>query len=429
MVQVLTDLDLVILKGYISSDGGWFMDVFHVTDQLGNKITDEGLIAYIQKAMCARREEIEVQTTIGRDVRPWHVISTDQTAIEITAMDRPGLMSEIAAALVDMECNMSAAVAWTHNSRVACILYVEDGPTCMPIVDFSRMVFIRSHLECVVRAHHCEGERQSVILAFHKPGLTHTERRLHQLMAADIDYYMLFPYSNGTKNGSGSNRDNQGGTQVTICNEKDYSTVTVSSRDRPKLLFDTVCALTDMHCVVFHAAISSHGSTAIQEYYIRHKDGSPLNLDAERNVVTKHLIAAVERRASHGLRLEITARNRVGLLSEVTRVFRENALSLLRAEIGTQGRRAAGTFYVADTSGDDVESDRVEAIRNEIGTDVIKVVTDSFASAPRTSASTSSRTSSSGSSAADEEGSRFSLLHLLQSQFERFSSNLRAIMS
>jgi hypothetical protein len=26
MVQVLTDLDLVIPKSYISSDGGWFMD-------------------------------------------------------------------------------------------------------------------------------------------------------------------------------------------------------------------------------------------------------------------------------------------------------------------------------------------------------------------------------------------------------------------
>lgn len=26
MVQVLTDLDLVISKSYISSDGGWFMD-------------------------------------------------------------------------------------------------------------------------------------------------------------------------------------------------------------------------------------------------------------------------------------------------------------------------------------------------------------------------------------------------------------------
>jgi len=26
MVQVLTDLDLIISKSYISSDGGWFMD-------------------------------------------------------------------------------------------------------------------------------------------------------------------------------------------------------------------------------------------------------------------------------------------------------------------------------------------------------------------------------------------------------------------
>lgn len=26
MVQVLTDLDLLISKSYISSDGGWFMD-------------------------------------------------------------------------------------------------------------------------------------------------------------------------------------------------------------------------------------------------------------------------------------------------------------------------------------------------------------------------------------------------------------------
>ncbi|KAA8522579.1 hypothetical protein F0562_013060 [Nyssa sinensis] len=50
MVQVLTDLDLVISKSYICSDGGWFMDVFHVTDQLGNKITDESLILYIQQA-------------------------------------------------------------------------------------------------------------------------------------------------------------------------------------------------------------------------------------------------------------------------------------------------------------------------------------------------------------------------------------------
>lgn len=26
VVQILTDLDLIITKAYISSDGGWFMD-------------------------------------------------------------------------------------------------------------------------------------------------------------------------------------------------------------------------------------------------------------------------------------------------------------------------------------------------------------------------------------------------------------------
>jgi len=40
-VQVLTDLNLNINKTYVSSDGSWFMDVFHVTDENGNKLTDE----------------------------------------------------------------------------------------------------------------------------------------------------------------------------------------------------------------------------------------------------------------------------------------------------------------------------------------------------------------------------------------------------
>nr|CAD1836891.1 unnamed protein product [Ananas comosus var. bracteatus] len=51
VVQVLSDLDLAISKAYITSDGGWFMDVFHVTDQHGRKITDPQTIEYIEKAL------------------------------------------------------------------------------------------------------------------------------------------------------------------------------------------------------------------------------------------------------------------------------------------------------------------------------------------------------------------------------------------
>lgn len=80
VVQVLTDLNLIIIKAYICCDGGWFMDgnkfplllsppitiffdfmkreiilysflltVFNVTDHDGKKITDEGILNYIQK--------------------------------------------------------------------------------------------------------------------------------------------------------------------------------------------------------------------------------------------------------------------------------------------------------------------------------------------------------------------------------------------
>ncbi|XP_030962671.1 ACT domain-containing protein ACR4-like [Quercus lobata] len=52
--------------------------------------------------------------------------------------------------------------------------------------------------------------------------------------------------------------------------DKDYFVVTIQSKDRPKLLFDTVCTLTDMQYVVFRASVNAEGPEAYQEYYIRH---------------------------------------------------------------------------------------------------------------------------------------------------------------
>ncbi|KAG4142930.1 hypothetical protein ERO13_D06G157800v2 [Gossypium hirsutum] len=52
VVQVLTDMNLTITKAYISSDGGWFMDVFNVVDNDGNKIRDKEVMDYIQSILC-----------------------------------------------------------------------------------------------------------------------------------------------------------------------------------------------------------------------------------------------------------------------------------------------------------------------------------------------------------------------------------------
>lgn len=219
--------------------------------------------------MCeSRRGSREIQTFVGRDVRPRYVL-TEHTALEMTGTDRPGLMSEISAVLAEMGCHISAAVAWTHNARAACIVYVEDDSKRGPIMDPYRVAQIQAQLENVVEAHHYNGERRSVRLSDPAASRTHTERRLHQLMAADGDYEQCCPcHENGNEEGE---KHSQGGcynseTSIKIenCKEKGYSIVTVWSRDRPKLLFDTVCALTDMQYVVFHASISSHDSTSVQ---------------------------------------------------------------------------------------------------------------------------------------------------------------------
>jgi UTP:GlnB (protein PII) uridylyltransferase len=51
VVQALTDLELTITKAYISSDGGWFMDVFHVTGQDGNKIHNKKILDDIKQTL------------------------------------------------------------------------------------------------------------------------------------------------------------------------------------------------------------------------------------------------------------------------------------------------------------------------------------------------------------------------------------------
>lgn len=207
----------------------------------------------------SRKTKMEVlQPGIGRIARPRHIL-IDQTALEMTVKDRPGVMSEISAVLAELGCQVSAAAAWTHNDRAACIIYVEDKSNGNPITDPCRVAHIQAHLENVVEAHHYTGERRSLRLAVPTTSRTHTERRLHQLMANDKDYEEeVYERCRAESESEGA--------KVTIdnCAEKGYSIVTVRCRDRPKLLFDTVCALTDMQYVVFHASISSHLSIAVQ---------------------------------------------------------------------------------------------------------------------------------------------------------------------
>ncbi|KAF3631927.1 putative transcriptional corepressor SEUSS-like [Capsicum annuum] len=74
-------------------------------------------------------------------------------------------------------------------------------------------------------------------------GSTHVDRRLHQMFVGDRDYEggylkMEIEYPPNSKPD----------VRIESCVEiKGYSVVGVSCKDRPKLMFDIVCTLTDMH--------------------------------------------------------------------------------------------------------------------------------------------------------------------------------------
>ncbi|XP_057448064.1 ACT domain-containing protein ACR4-like isoform X2 [Lotus japonicus] len=355
VVQILTDLNLIITKAYISSDGGWFMDVFNVTGQDGNKVTDEAILDYIHKALGP-------ESCVTSPVRSVGVKQTlDHTAIELMGTDRPGLLSEVSAVLTNLKCNIVNAEVWTHNTRAAAVMHVSDEETGSAITDPERLSLIKELLSNVLGGGNKWRGAKTVVA----DEVTHTERRLHQMMFADRDYERV----------DDDDFDEKQRPNVTVVNwsDKDYSVVTIISKDRPKLLFDTVCTLTDMQYVVFHANIDAEGPQAYQEYYIRHIDGSPVKSDAERQRVIQCLEAAIERRVSEGLKLELCTTDRVGLLSNVTRIFRENSLTVTRAEVTTKGDKAVNTFYVSGASGYLVDSKTIESIRQAIGNTILKV--------------------------------------------------------
>lgn len=188
----------------------------------------------------------------------------DHTAVELIGRDRPGLLSEISAVLASLQFNVIAAEVWTHNRRIACVLYVNDA-TNQAIDDQKKLSIMEEQLNHILRVSDDEEDEKEAKNNFYM-GSTHMDRRLHQMLFADRDYERASvttttpdvdcPLSFRPK------------IEIERCGEKGYSAVSVKCKDRAKLMFDIVCTLTDMQYVVFHATISSEGPYASQVHMI-----------------------------------------------------------------------------------------------------------------------------------------------------------------
>ncbi|CAK9142463.1 unnamed protein product [Ilex paraguariensis] len=64
---------------------------------------------------------------------------------------------------------------------------------------------------------------------------------------------------------------------------------------------------------------------------------------------------------------------RVGLLSDVTQIFRENSLTVTRAEVTTRAGKAVNAFYVSYASRYSVDAKIIDSIKQAIGQTILRV--------------------------------------------------------
>lgn len=79
---------------------------------------------------------------------------------------------------------------------------------------------------------------------------------------------------------------------------------------------------------------------------------------------------------TQGIELQLCTDDRVGLLSDITRIFRENSLCIKRAEISTKDRRVKHIFYVTDVGGNPVDPKIIDSIRRQVGPSALQVKYD-----------------------------------------------------
>lgn len=117
-----------------------------------------------------------------------------------------------------------------------------------------------------------------------------------------------------------------------------------------------------------------------------------------------------------GVKLELCAENRVGLLSDITRVLRENGLTVVRADVETQGQKSLNAFYVRDISGNKIDMEFVESVKKEMRPIHLEVKNED-------TADTVGSQGPQAPAAPQPQSHGFSLGEILRSQIERLSHN------
>jgi UTP:GlnB (protein PII) uridylyltransferase len=377
VVQHFTELGLRINSARISSDGGWFHDVFLVTEVQGGKVRNPKKIQSIKQMLNVYMRDEDVVVN-GDDTDDAERVET--TVFELSGMDRAGLLSEVMQLLTLNGCDVRSAAVWTYKGRVAFIFSVTEKGK--PVVDVMKLQRLRQMVADIITT---PGGLWTVRAHQRVRGEVHHERRLHQLMLqderneversqaemsiADVDSSPNPPSDPDLQTNDldassvamgvrgsplRSPKFDRPFIDISHCAHPDYWTVNIRCRDRTKLLFDTVCTLADMEYDIYHATIDSDAEGwAHQEYFLKPRSGDG-EFDPRAATLLKAMLeGSIERRFPKGMKVHVKSMDRFGCLAALAKQLHQANITVTRAKVRTfaTSNSCGHTLYVMDAAG------------------------------------------------------------------------------
>ncbi|KAK9829031.1 hypothetical protein WJX72_003510 [[Myrmecia] bisecta] len=404
VVQHFTELGLDVKRARISSDGGWFVDVFEVTESSGEKVRNTRKLDSIKEMLNVSLRGADDMAANGDETDDAHRVET--TVFELAGQDKAGLLADVTQLLTHNGCNVRSAAVWTYKTRVAFVLSVTEKG--QPIQDGIKLQRLRQLLFDMMD-NQCNG----IVNIKRVRGEVHHDRRLHVLMLKEeekawvqemqatprggIDSLQASPADSATSlhgeyapvgpvASTALNRESitryrspkhsKPDVHITPCGHNGYWLVTIKCKDRNKLLFDTVCTLADLDYDVYHATIDSQTGMASQEYYIKPRLGPSAWCEQRTAKLAAMLESSIQRRFPKGLKVHVHSVDRFGCLAALTRVLKAANLSIMRAKVKTYAvnNSSGHTFYVMDASGDAPDRAMVEAACSQIGGKLVESI-------------------------------------------------------
>eukprot|EP00210_Caulerpa_lentillifera_P009429 g8990.t1 len=369
VLTCFTELCLFVKSARISSERGWFVDDFHVTEANGEKVTDPCKIEKMRKILCINPSTNEPEDHTG----------VETIVLEMSGLDRPGLLADITDLLIRNDYDVKSAAVWTHQQKVAFVMNIIDlnnglnsSPRLNPICQRLKNMLGGPLDYAVVSPSKCRGH-------------VHHELRLHLMLLREEDKQWQQQKQLNIKENENHNSSTVvddlmpckyrspklGKPNVSIqpWPRLGYWLINIQCKDRRKLLFDTVCTLTDLDFDIYHGSVESKAHLAVIELYVRPRFQHLECIKDRMAEVRYFLEAAIIRRYPNGLKVHVHPFEDPGCLSGLLQELKSENICVTRAKVSSDDGdgKPMHTVYLMKSNGSPPEQSIVEAACRRVG--------------------------------------------------------------